>query len=531
MQRKIQIYDTIFQVLFFALCVFYILFYGPYGFEGTDTGYIFGTSWNIYNGELPHRDFIYTRPTVPAYFHTIFLFVSETYGYLLDRAFFYVQVFTYSLLGTKILFKHFSIVSKSALYTIAILAALISIHNYPPMGWNTIDGVFFCILGLYFLLKLDATKWRIFLGVLFLVMGVFSKQSFYFFPVFLFVYLAITKQFRILKFYSLFGIFWVLVYLGIKYFTGTFYPFFEQTFARTGSGDLIQVGIKTYYLAVKFNILYALVGALLIFLLKKFAKPNIAYFGINVLIAAIFIFFFYKFKSTWHVIPFLMQLLFIGSSIFCFIKLIGDKRYLLPILLLCLSWSASISNGYQTPIHFSLPIVFCLFLFVFSLEIEITRLRALTFVATISIFLVTFFYGYQTLYRDADRSSLVYNMGDIYKELSFIKSDKDTYLKYKEFKNLSGKYSNFTVIPSITLAHYLGKTVNPIGTDWPLDVEINDKGKLLLAQLVQKNVTVFLENSEFTETELEGYIMEDEIIENWQLIEKTDYFDVYQPFK
>lgn len=49
------------QFLFFALCVFYIIFYMPFGFEGTDTGYIFGSSWNIYNGQFPHRDFIYTQ--------------------------------------------------------------------------------------------------------------------------------------------------------------------------------------------------------------------------------------------------------------------------------------------------------------------------------------------------------------------------------------------------------------------------------------------------------------------------------------
>ena len=80
--------DHVFKIVFYALCLFYIICYAPYGLEGTDTGYIFGTSWNIYNGQLPHRDFIYTRPAIPAYFRTIFLYLSEVYGYFLDRCFF-----------------------------------------------------------------------------------------------------------------------------------------------------------------------------------------------------------------------------------------------------------------------------------------------------------------------------------------------------------------------------------------------------------------------------------------------------------
>lgn len=517
------------QFLFFALCVFYIIFYMPYGFEGTDTGYIFGTSWNIYNGQFPHRDFIYTRPAIPAYFHTIFIFISETYGYLLDRAFFYIQVFIYSFLGAKILVENFSISSKNFTYFIAILGALVSIHNYPPMGWNTIDGVFFCVLGIYFIARNETKMWHWFLGCFFLVLGVFSKQSFYFTPIFLGGYLLLTKQLKKLIYFSGFAIFWVIVYFLLKFATGSFYPFFEQTFQRTGSGALISVGIKTYYLAVKFNIIYIIAGIFLFWFSYRFLQKRITYLFLNIAIAGIFIAQFYYF-GEWHTIQYVMQLFFIASAAFCALKALKDNRYLLPLLLLSVSWGASISNGYQTPIHFSLPIFFSLYLLVFSEGKKInTELKMPIYGTILLVFLGTFYVGYQILYRDSDRSNLNYNMGNVFPQLKGIKSDKETFEKYKELKQLAPEYPNFTVLPSITLAHYLTKTVNPIGTDWPLDVEINDEGEKLISQLEASKTIVFLENSEFTQEQLEGYIMEDIIKKTWTLIKKTQYFDIYSP--
>ncbi|MDN3725173.1 hypothetical protein QRD02_12355 [Aequorivita sp. SDUM287046] len=502
----------------------------PYGFEGTDTGYIFGSSWNIYNGQFPHRDFIYTRPAVPAYFHTIFLFISETYGYLLDRAFFYIQVFIYSFLGAKMLVENFSITSKDFTYFIAILGALVSIHNYPPMGWNTIDGVFFCVLGIYFIARKETTNWQWFLGCFFLVMGVFSKQSFYFTPIFLGGYLLLLKQYKKLIYFSGFALFWVFVYFVLKFATGSFFPFFEQTFQRTGSGALVSVGIKTYYLALKFNIIYSLAGVFLFWVCYKFLPKKITYLLLNVAIATIFVLQFYYF-GEWHTIKYIMQLLFIATAGFCVLKAFRDKRYFLLLLLLGVSWSASISNGYQTPIHFSLPIFFSLYLLVFSKGkfIKPELKMPIIYAFILSVFLGTFYYGYQVLYRDSDRSELKFDMGSVFPQLKGIKSDKDTYGKYHELKQLAPEYPNFTVLPSITLAHYLTTTVNPLGTDWPLDVEINNEGEKLISELEGSKTIVFLENSEFTEEQLEGYIMDDIIKNSWTLIEKTDYFDIYSP--
>lgn len=515
----------LFKLLFCLLCIFYIVFYMPYGFEGTDTGYIFGTSWNIYNGQFPHRDFIYTRPAIPAYFHTIFLFISETYGYVLDRSFFYIQIFVYSLLGAKLLTQHFDIKDTATVYFIATVGALISIHNYPPMSWNTVDGVFFCTIGMYFLLRQNTKIIYVLLGSIFLVLGVFSKQSFYFMPIFIFVYLGIKKDFFRLKYYTLFGILAVLGYLSFKYLNDSLIPFWEQTFVRTSSSSLTDAGIKAYYLALKFNWLYLLASLLLVWICLKYTSKTISFLVLNVVIATFISVFFIKTGDTWETIPFIFQVWWMVSAGYCLIMLRKDKRFLLLLLLLSLGWSASISNGYRTPIHFSLPLVFATFIFFF--HAENLKFSKLIYGSVILLYLGTFFIGYTNIYRDSPRKELTYEMDTVYPQLAFIKSDRETFYKYKALKALSLKYPNFTVIPAATHAHYLTKTVNPIGSDWPHNAEINENPSILIKKLEEKNTVVFIEVTDYTSEELSHYDICKDIESNWKLIDTNKFFKVY----
>ncbi len=498
----------------------------PYGFEDTDTGYIFGSSWNVYNGQIPHRDFIYTRPAIPAFLHTIFLFISETYGYLLDRSFFYIQIFLYSLLGTKLLFEHFEIRSKTSLYFIASLAAITTIHNYPPMGWNTIDGVLFCVLAFYFILKKNTSVLYILLGSFCLMLGVFSKQSFYFIPIFLFAYLVLQKDWFRLKYFVIFGFLSLISYLGFKLANGSLAPFWEQTFQRTSSSALVEAGIKTYYLAVKFHFLHVLGVSALAILAVKFRKNTLGYLITNLIIISYIAVSFWNNSGDWSVIKIVMQFLFMAATAYAFWMVLKDRRYLLLLLLLTLSWSASISNGFRTPIHFALPMVFTLYFFFYhnknqSLSIPVAAILLVGY-------LITFGIGYQYIYRDSPRKELTHNMGEVFPQLATIKSDKSTYEKYTELKQLSTKYPKFTAIPSMPLANYLTRTVNPIGTDWPLDVEINDEALLLVQQLSEKNTTVLLEKLTLTPYEADGYDIIPLIKNTWTLIEEGRYFDVYQ---
>ena len=151
--QTVSIYKNPFTYVFYALVIFYILVYGPYGLEDGDNGTVFSISWSMYHGVFPYRDFVYIKPPMSPYFHSLPLYISEEFAYLFNRMFYYVQVFSYSLILAHLACKAFSIKRRDIVYFIGIVGALISIHNYPPMPWNTIDGVFFSVIGIYFLFQ------------------------------------------------------------------------------------------------------------------------------------------------------------------------------------------------------------------------------------------------------------------------------------------------------------------------------------------------------------------------------------------
>lgn len=512
-------------IFYWFFCVFYIVFFGPYGFEDTDTGYIFGSSWNIYNHTLPHRDFIYTRPAIPAFFHSLFLYVSETYGYLIDRAFFYVQIFTYSLLSLKIIHHIFPIANRYTLYFLALLGAIICIHNYPPMGWNTTDGIFFWVLGLYFILtKEQKIAW--FLGVCFALLGTLSKQSFFFMPLFLAGYLVYLKQWKKLIILTGFGILWFGVYILLKYSSGSLLPMWEQIFTRTGGSDFINSSIKPYYVALKANWWQTFLLLVTLLLLRKIQNKNLIFTLGMFLFSSYFVYWFYTLQQL-DAIPYIMQILWVFSVVFMGYKLLKDSKYSILLLLLALSWSAAISNGYRTPILYATPFVM---VFVIWVNNEISNIK-FNGIAALSLLLLlaTFTYGYQFPYRDSNRNKLTKNMGEVFPQLHFIKSDEETYAKYSELKSLSQHYSNFTVVPSMCLAHYLTKTVNPIGTDWLLDVEINDESEQYIEELYRKQVTLFVEKDITDAYAKENYKLLLNLDSRWELTQENDYFKIYEP--
>ena len=470
---------------------------------------------------------MYTRPAIPAYFHSIWLFVSETYAYVIDRAFFYIQVFLYSFLAAKLLSQYLEIDKSNTVYFLATLGALVTIHNYPPMAWNTIDGVFFCMIGLYAILKKDTDKWSILLGSIMMVLGTFSKQSFYFMPIFLFLYLILNRDFFRLKYYVLFGAIGVAMYVGFKYFTDSLWPFIEQTFPRGRKKDLYFSGYYQYYKAIKNNLLEILSGGIITFLLFRFLPKKYGYLIFNIGVATCMIYLYNQEDSNRAFKRSIIQLLFLSSCVIGFWKYLKNKNYAILLLLLLLSWSASISNGFKTPVHFSLPILFGIYLLFFG---EIKKENLLVYGIIIALFFGVFHYGYQTIYRDSNRAELGYKMEEVFPQLKFIKSDKETYKKFKEFNSLAKRHENFTVLPSITQAHYLTKTKNPIGIEWPLDVEINNEAKLLLKELEANHVTVLMETTDFSEKQLKAYEIKDLVEQHWVLVEEYEYFKVYQPY-
>lgn len=521
------LHNNQFKLLFFILLIVYIFLYMPFGFEDGDMGSIMGISWSMYNGYFPHRDFVYIKPAMAPFFHSLPLYITEEYGYLINRAGYFLQVFTYSYLAANILIKTFKVQNNNLVYFIAILGAMLSIHNYAPMPWNTIDGLFFSSIGAYFLIGDNTKLYKIMLAAFFISLGVLCKQSFYFIPVFLSIYLVLIKKTRKLFIFIGFGIAFAGLYLLILYLNNALDDFIKQMFSFTSSSSLLKTGVKGYYVPFKVNIVLILLSIITILLLKKFTSKSISFTIISILIASIFVYLYLGENSYYTVKRSLMQILFVLCSTYALYKSFHEKKFYGVLLLLGFSWSASISNGFNTPIDFSVPIVFCIYIICYE-KID-CRAPNWPKYNSIIIFFITFYIGYQTPYMDSKRNKLTYDMGEIFTQLTFIKSDKETYEKYKELKGITANKSNYTFLPSVTMGHYLTKSINPIGVDWVFNHHLADEIPNYISKIENENVTIFLENFE---GHINNYEEESDLTmhvkNNWKLVKKHKYFREYK---
>ncbi len=527
MFKPSEIYKNPFKYLFFLLIILYIVVYYPYGFEDGDMGYTLGISWSMYNGLFPHVDFVDIKPSFSPYFHSWFFYISEEYAYMFSRAFYYVQVFVYSWLAARLLCKTFEIKSGNICYFIAIVGALISIHNYPPMPWNTIDGLFFTSIGVTFLFSKRPRIIYLALGALFVSLGVLCKQSFFFVPVFITLYLLWRREWRKVIAFLAFGLITAAGFVGVLWSNDALVPFYDQITSFTSGGSLLDTGVKTYYLALKFNVLWAIPVAALFLVLRRYLPGNPVYVLLNLLIAGIFISLYLQDDSFLSVKRFLLQLLFIASAGYALIMTMKNKKYGFLLLMLSFAWCASISNGFNTPIDYATPIVFSLF--VWCYDVQDFAFRKSVGLFTVGLFLITFYIGYQTVYRDSPRSELTYSLSEVFPRFKGIKSDEETYEKYAELKELATKYDNFTMLPSVTLGHYLTNTVNPIGVDWVLNHHLADQLPDYIKKLEDQNVTVFMENYEdMDENYEEDSLLTTYVRDHWKLVEKGEHFRVFQ---
>ncbi len=522
----VLIYKNPFTFLFFALLICYLWLYMPYGLEDGDMGTIFSISWSMYNGYFPHQDFVYIKPAFSPYFHSWPLYISETYGYLINRSLYYIQIFLYSYWASTLLCREFKIKKRDTVFFLALLGALISIHDYPPMPWNTIDGVFFTVLGAWFLLTPKARWFHIALGALFVSLAVLCKQSFFFVPVLLSVYFLLKKDYKKASYFILFGVLCAAVFIGIVYANGALEAMWYQLFSFTTPSSFKRTGVISYIDSLRIYFWLVLAYLAILFVVRRFANANVL-FGFAIGGVALSFLYIYITEESYGLLKqVLVQAMFVLAVGFAFVKSFRHKQYWTLLLFLSFGWCASISNGFNTPVDFSMPIVLSFFLFSYSAPEKFNKKLG---TVVVLVFAALFYVGYQTPYLDSPRKQLTYKMGELYPQLAGIQSDAETYHKYKELKELSEIYSNFTILPSVTLGHYLTKTKNPIGVDWVFNHHLADQIPEYIDKLENQNVTVFLENFEnhennYEETsDLTVYVKE-----HWKLLATYEYFRVYE---
>ena len=129
----------------------YLALYAPYGIDTTDFGFFYGHPWRILQGEVPFRDFYYTKPPFSLYWHALWLWLTpDRVSVLGGKAGFLVAMLGTAWLGALFLRRAFDFTKLGLpLPLLATAAFVFGVHTFPAMPWHTSDGALFGSAALY----------------------------------------------------------------------------------------------------------------------------------------------------------------------------------------------------------------------------------------------------------------------------------------------------------------------------------------------------------------------------------------------
>jgi hypothetical protein len=523
------------------MAVGYFLIYGNYGWSDTDQGFIQALSYRITLGEVPYRDFIYIRPPLSPYLHSLsMLLLPESLQTLAERFLFFlfcaIGVWLATLtLRTRFDFRQIGISPEF----FAAIAFVFTVHNFPPMPWHTIDGLLLGSLGLYLIAA--SRHWGVaYVGLMVLLLAAMTKQAFY--PMLIAgpILLAFLRGGReSLKATGAMVVSLLLIGGGIYVLDKPLLlQFWVQTTGATSLHDLFDAGLRPYAKPILFILLPLLVLRELNNNYETFAwfrHPVLTLFGLTLagLLAL-------------HIIRAVTQEIYVppsfgfGQTCLLLTVMIAIKGVwvhpranVLLLTMVFLAWCGGLSWGYATPMLFFTPLLFgCLYIVHQELDFVAPRyFYGIVFLLVSWVFAML----YQYPYRDQPREMLNYDAGDVFPRLSHVYTGPYLYNKCKELRDFAEECEGtFAVLPAFPLAHYLTGTRPPLPVDWAHNAEMayDRNAAQLVAQLDREVSLVLLEIDkldQLSDTTRYGSGLAAYVQENWRRVKTGRYFEIYAP--
>jgi len=223
-----------------------------YGYDPTDDGLVLGYAWRIWNGEIPHRDFLFTRPPLSPLIHSLWFMFPRDVPILGARAAYYAQMAVTGLLPALWAFSRGHVRRTAPTLALLVICFAFALHFFPPMPWYTVDGIDLSMLGVVLLLcslDQDASPARRMTlsaaaGALFMAAAL-AKQPFAAMVVFLVAILAATSWKQAVA--ACAGVAGVLAAMSLYLWThGALRDFVEQIASEATAGTLRRAGIALY---------------------------------------------------------------------------------------------------------------------------------------------------------------------------------------------------------------------------------------------------------------------------------------------
>ncbi|MEM9986562.1 MAG: hypothetical protein AAF804_15830, partial [Bacteroidota bacterium] len=169
-------------LLLLGIGALYFLLFGRFGYFPSDQGFVPSLAWRVWQGQQPYLDFIYVRPPLSAYLHLWEMALPASRRLISGRIFFYLQMSLSTWWVLLTLAQSLpTYLKKEDLPWLGGLMLIGALHNYSPMPWHTVDGIFLGSLGIYLIVVPRRWGWWA-VGSVALLAAALCKQSFYLLP-------------------------------------------------------------------------------------------------------------------------------------------------------------------------------------------------------------------------------------------------------------------------------------------------------------------------------------------------------------
>lgn len=536
MSKKIFLQGLFFIVSFSV--IFHLLF-SFFGFNPTDDGFILALSRRIFEGQIPHKDFISIRPVLSPVLHIPEIIIGGDYTFWISRFVVWIQFALISWLWIRVtekfLKKDFSSFDR---FVFASVYFFFTVHTFPIMAWHTTDALMLYTLGLFFCISTRSSKKYI--GYFLMGCSVLCRQNFILLvPITLFI-LSDWKKILNWSLFILPLLIYFIYLLSANALEDAIIQFNTQT-------DFFNFGIKRYYLSLPFLILGFFNGILLLEPSKNKLFNTVT--GVLLFLLTIILFT----SSILLKIYYYSTFAFFGFATGFIICLIGKKRldknqikYVLIVFFYSLV--SSFSVGYNYP-AFGMGMLILFLILIFK-ELSLYNNLFLRFKTNfisilyyfvfylLTIFLVT---RYMNIYREAPILKIEYSVDDVIHGTRLIETNSNLNTISEDLLKIINKLERkeFTILPDFAAYWVKSEFLNPISLDWVQRTELNNP--LLKARILhelnslRKNKYIIIQkiNMEeiskgIEELNINNYEEVKYVMENFSKQFETDYFIVYK---
>lgn len=535
--------------LLYALIVMsYCWLYAPYGLENNDGGFILGLSYQFSQGASLYEDIIYIRPPVSIIIHAVhFLHPFELAPVLSSRVIFLTQIAIYSALAGVLLGRLFNF-SELGVFLVSAASFMFNTHNFPPMAWHTVDGIFFSVLAIYFSAARfnNATFARGLVAFAFAYAAALSKQPYYLTPLLVALILAYPLSLHRLALTISSAIAAAAIAFVFLASILDVTRMLEAMSSQTSLRDLVSAGIVDF--ARDWHNLRTavtagpLAAALLFWAYNRFRGTQVsrirylpAIFGAAVVIYLASMLLMFLKTDRWVGPGSLIDAVFTITATIAAIEAIRtrDRAWLVLTAMHVISWAASISWGYTTVALFSAP---SLIVIAIALRdaFEGNRWAPVGSVMAMVVIAITFYVGNQFLYSlegPVRRQEASVSMGDKFPRLWGVFATEKNLAAYRELAELTSRLGNDLIVaPNWPLYNSVFGGDNPIGVDWLLNAEIGAYEDRVLERIDRVRYVLFFRNAK-PNPQSEGRFGSrptQRVMSSWLMQEVgSQYFDVY----